>query len=273
MVSLFCLFGIVGCSEQAKIIATVDDTQLLEDDAIILMSHLGYNPNDSTDWQEFIQFWIDRQVFLEELKVSAPESYRLVELRSNSFAGELSRYYLEEEKIASKLDKKIEDSTIQNYYNVHKDQFALNDYIVKALYLKIPNEAPEQEKVKEFYLLKKNKDFSNVISYAKLYADNFYYNDSSWIYFDELTKDIPIGKLNKDHVVLNRLKTHFSDSTYTYFINVIDYKLKDAIPPLEFMRSEIEQIIITKRLNEIREKNESLFLQNIKDKHEITIQY
>lgn len=270
-VSLFCLLLLSSCGSKDVVIASVDDKVLTENDALVLMEHLGYDPNLKEDWRAFVDFWVERQVFIEELKVVNPDNYKLVNMRSEAFAGEIARFYLEEEFIHQKVNQDIPDSVISEYYTTHQSDFALNDYIVKALYLKVPKGAPRQKDIREAYLLKKDKDFTKVVSYAKLYADNFYFDDSTWIYFDELTKDAPVEKLNKDNVVLNRTKTHFSDEEYTYYLNIIDYKLRDAVPPLEFMKNDIKQIIITQRLNELKEKTEATFIQKIKEKHEIIV--
>jgi len=271
VVSLFCFFTLFGCGEKDIIIASVDKTQLTEADALILMAHLGYNSNDKEDWKLFVDFWVDRQVFLEELKTTDVEKFKLVELRSQVFSGELARFYLEENAIYKKIDQNITDSVIQKYYAEHSNDFALNDYIVKALYVKIPKDAPKQDDLKESYLLKKDKDFTKVISYAKLYAENFYFDDSTWIYFDELTKDAPTEKLNKESLVLNRTKTHFSDNDYVYYLNIIDYKLKDALPPIDFLKDDIKQIIIAQRISEIKDRTENTFIKKVKEKHDIKI--
>jgi hypothetical protein len=148
----------------------------------------------------------------------------------------------------------------------------LNDYIVKALYLKIPKELDfKEEDVHINYLLKNDKDLAEINSYAKLYAQNYYFDDSTWIYFDELAKDIPLSKYNVDNIVLNRTKTYFSDDQHWYFLNILDYKLKDEAPPLEFLKDRIRSIIVSQRLNDIREKNETKLLNDLKKKHEISI--
>jgi predicted transcriptional regulator len=119
-------------------------------------------------------------------------------------------------------------------------------------------------------LLKNDKDIAQVNSYAKLYAEDFYFDDKQWIYFNDLTKDIPIGKYNKDNIVLNRTKTYFEDNEFVYFINIIDFKVKDATPPLDFLKNQMKEIIVAQRMNDIREKKEVKLIQNIKKKHEIT---
>jgi hypothetical protein len=86
-----------------------------------------------------------------------------------------------------------------------------------------------------------------------------------------LAKDIPLEKYNVDNIILNRTKTYFSDNAHWHFLNVIDYKLKDEAPPLEFLKDRIRSIIVSQRLNDIRDKNEAKLLKELKKKHEINI--
>lgn len=245
----------------------------MENDALILMDYMGYNSELESDRKTFTKKWIEQEVFIQELEKVNPEKAKITRLKTQWHQGDLARFYLEENAIKEKMDDEISDSLVLDYFNKNKADFSLNDYIVRALYLKIPKDAPNQDKLKQDYLLKKDKDFSKVISYAKLYAENFYYDDSTWVYFDELTKDAPIEKLNKDNVVLNRTKTYFSDNQYVYYLNIIDFKFKDATPPVDFLKPTIKQLLLSHKLNEIKEKNSATFVQKIKQKHEITSKY
>lgn len=273
MVSLFCIFILFSCSGKGSEWAKVDDIVLTESDAIILMDYLGYNPDLDEDRKKFTEKWIEQQVFIQELEQTNQEEATLTRLKTTWHQGDLSRFYLEEAIVQKEIETEISDSVILEYFNAHRDDFSLNDYIVRALYIKVPKQAPKQDELKEHYLLKKDKDYSKVISYAKLYAENFYYDDSTWVYFDELTKDAPVEKLNKDNVVLNRTKTYFSDEKFVYYLNIIDFKFKDATPPIEFLKPVIRQLLISQRLNELKEKNSASYIQKIKQKHEITSKY
>jgi hypothetical protein len=253
-------------------VASVNEKELTESDAYILMDHLGYDTKDKKQYQAFLEDWCENESYMQELRSMNEETARLVELRSNSFQGELAKYYLEEHLLKAKLDTIVSEKEIATYYDEHKDEFILSDYLVKGLYLKIPISVDyKSEGVQDLYLLKNDKDLSEVNSYAKLYAQNYYFNDSSWVYFNTLVKDVPLTKYNIDNIVLNRTKTYFSDDDFTYFLNVIDYKVKDEAPPLEFLNQQIKEIIVLQRLQKLKEKNESKMIQQIKDKHEITI--
>jgi hypothetical protein len=272
MASLFCFYSLVSCSENESVLAKVDTVELTENDAQILMTHLGYNAQNKEEYNKFIEEWCENEAFKNELKLEYPESWNLIKLRSELFSGELAKYHIEEIELKKLLDTFVSQAEIEKYYNSQKDEFILHDYIVKALYLKIPKNLDFKSKnVHLSYMLKNDKDLLEVNSYAKLYAEDYYFNDSTWEYFQVLTKDIPLAKYNIDNIVLNRTKTYFSDDNFTYFLNVIDFKLKDEAPPIDFLQKEIKEIIIASRLQDLKTKNENKLIQRIISKHEIII--
>ena len=272
MASLFCFYSLVSCRENESVLAKVDTVELTENDAQILMKHLGYSAQNKDEYTKFIEEWCENEAFKNELKMEYPESWNLIKLRSELFAGELAKYHIEEIELKKSLDTFVSQAEIEKYYNSQKDEFILHDYIVKALYLKIPKNLDFKSKnVHLSYMLKNDKDLLEVNSYAKLYAEDYYFNDSTWEYFQELTKEIPLTKYNIDNIVLNRTKTYFSDKNFTYFLNIIDFKLKDEAPPIDFLQKEIKEIIIAGRLQELKAKNENKLIQRIKSKHEIII--
>jgi hypothetical protein len=271
VVSLFCFLLFTNCSDDNPIVASVDDVELSKEDATMLMKHLGYDIKNPKEWKRFIHFWCEQQVFNEELNLTDVTKSRLVNLRSQVFAGDLAKYYLEEKLISQKLDTVISEKELKKYYDANKEAFELQDYIVKALYIKVPKEAKTIEKFKKHYLLKNDKDLAQVNSNAKLYADDYYFNDENWIYFSELTKEVPLKNYNIDNIVLNRTKTYFSDDQFVYFLNIIDFNLKNETPPFDFFKDQLKEMIIAQRMNTLRERNESKMIQEIKTKHEIKI--
>ncbi len=274
IVSLFCVFILSSCSENTKVIASVDDVPLYEDEVYLIMGQQGYDFNDSILYKEVVNRWCIHQAFINELESRDNNAYKINKLRAHSFFGDLSKFEIERTHVEKELDTVISSEEIQNYYTENKDEFILHDYIVKALYLKIPIEVDfKKESINQFYLLKKDKDIVEIDAFAKNYAENYYFNDSTWIFFNELVKDVPITKYNVDNIILNRSKTYFSDKHYTYFINIIDFKLKNEIPPIDFLQNDIRKIILTKRLLKITAKNESELIQRIKTKHEIIIKH
>ena len=271
IVGLFFLSLLPSCGRDEKIVATVDDHELTESEARILMEHLGYNYSNKADRVKFLNNWCELEAMRIELEKKAPELSEIARLKADMYMGELSRYYFIDQLVRKQTDTSITAAEINMYYKNHLSEFKLQDYLVKALFIKIPKGSKPEEGLKKHFVLKNDKDLDKVNSYIKLYAEDFYFDDEEWIYFTELTKNIPLGKLNRDNLVLNRTKTYFSDDQYTYFINIIDYTLKDTPPPLDFVNAQIRELILTERMNELREKKENQLIQQVKKNHEINI--
>jgi hypothetical protein len=271
IVGLFFLSLLPSCGADEKIVARVDDHELTETEARIIMEHLGYDYENKADRIRFLTNWCELEAMRIELETKSPELSETVRLKAGMYMGELSRYYLIDELIRNQTDTNVSRLDIEKYYNTHIEEFKLQDYLVKALIIKIPKGSKPEIALKEHFLLKNDKDLSKVNSYVKLYAEDFYFNDEEWIYFTELTKNIPLGKLNRDNLVLNRTKTYFSDEEFTYYINIIDYTLKDTPPPLDFVEAQIKELILTARMNQLRQKREKQLIQQVKRHHEINI--
>ena len=272
--SLFCIFYISSCTPKEKIVASIGSSQLTENEAYLLLETKGYTVKDTLELKNIIEEWCDQESYIQHIINKYPEEWEIIKLRSHAYSSDLAQFYTEKIELRKLLDTIVSSQEINNYYSSHQEEFILQDYLIKALYLKIPKELDfKAENINSNYLLKNDKDLAEINSYAKLYAENFYFNDSTWIYFNELVKDVPITKYNVDNIVLNRSKTYFSDDNFTYFINIIDFKLKTEAPPVSFLESEIKKIIVANRLQELKEKNESILIQRINKENEISIKF
>ncbi|MFN5910877.1 MAG: hypothetical protein ACK45H_06045 [Bacteroidota bacterium] len=268
-VSLFCFFLLHSCSGDA-IVATVNEEELTRREATAMMEHLGYDAAKKSDRERFINSWIRGAIMRQELRDQDHDKYKLLELKAADYLGDLSAFELEESKILKVLDTIVSEKEIRKYYEANRESFVLQDYLVKALYLKTPKEVSINKDLMKAYLLKNDKDLNKVNSYAKIYAENYYFDDAQWIYFTELTKDIPLDDFNKDNIVLNRTKTYFSDDQFTYYLNILDFKLKDDAPPLDFLRPQIREIILTERISRLREKIASSMYNELRKKYAVS---
>jgi len=272
LVSLF-LFLLSSCKED-NIVARVGESELHKDEITTLAQINEIDPLNDSLVKNSVDDWAEYQIYLEHLKETNPEKANEIILLSKIYAANLAKFEILDEFYKSKLDTVVKDKDIIKYYEQNKNQFVLSDYIVKGMVLKVPKIAPiEKSKITTFYLLKNDKDLDRLEAFAKLYAVDYLYTDSNWIYFDKLTSSIPMNNYNKDNLILNRTKTYFSDEEFTYFINIKDYKRKSNTPPIEFLRNEIKGIILTKRLQALKNKGAKSLDEKLKDKYEVTINY
>ena len=239
-------------AEDREYIAQVYNERLYEDD--IPPDIL----EDKIKLDLFIDQWIESRILYYRARTDKRIDEDAIQRQVENFKRELYYYHLEEILLKERMDTNISDSEIQNYYNENKDEFLLKDFLVKVLYLKVSIDAPDIDKIKRTYLLKKPKDIDEIIQYAKIYSSNFYYDDENWIYFDDILKEVPLKDIVKERFITQRKKLYFDEGNYVYFLNILDYKLKDAVSPLNFERENIRKKILNIRQKRMRReiKNE-----------------
>lgn len=260
-----------SCSND-ELLAQVNNHKLTENDAEMLMDNLGYDSKKKEDLTVFVDKWVDAMVMQDEIAKSNERMAKVADFRASLFKGELANYFLTEEQLMISIDTLATEKELKNYYEKHKDEFELQDFIVKALFIKLPVDAPKMDEIKDAYLLKNDKDIARIESYAKLYADDFYFDDQNWIFFEEIRVKMPSRRsINSNSVVLSRSKTHFEADGFVYFINVLDYKLKSESPPFDFIKDQIRERLIAQRMNAKRTEVEKKLNERLKNKHEITI--
>ena len=66
----------------------------------------------------------------------------------------LISYEFEQFYINKRLDTIISQSEINGYYKSHLDDFVLNDYVVKCIYIKAPKKSKLIREIKKNYLIK-----------------------------------------------------------------------------------------------------------------------
>ena len=116
------------------------------------------------------------------------------------------------------------------------------------------NNLPDLEQVKKSYLLRKEEDEDQIRTFAQSYNAELYLNNEEWIYFEDLIAKVPIEDYNKRRLITRKKKFFFEDNNIINFVNIYDYKLKDAVSPLSFEKERIKSIILNMRMNELRKQ-------------------
>jgi len=256
-------------SKQEKI-AQVDDFVLYEEEVLEHLEKMELSSNNQEAFELYVDDWINRKVVTLELnKADALLAYQNdYKAKQNKY--ELDLFALENILIEMVVDSTISEDEILSYYQKNRSNYVSKSYIVKALYIKIPDSIPAVEQLKKVFLLKNDKDRNEVKKYGNLYATHFYFEEEKWIFFDDLVRDIPMTDNAKTNLILNRDDAIFTDKNDIYFLNILDYKEKRANEPLEFEKNKIRKHILKRRINNLREEIRQNILNDAKEKHSIT---
>jgi len=272
---LFLMLLLSSCSsseDKGKLVAKVYEEELHEADYAYLFDGENLSTEDSTTLSdEHIDNWVKEQILVHEAKKKEELDENKIEQKADHFKNELYILELEQILVNEKLDTVISEKEISSYYELHKNEFQLNDYLVKVLYLKVPFDAPDVEDLANKYKLRKESDIEEIEVFAKIYASNFYYDEDNWIYFDDLLKEIPLQDINKDRFIMKRSKTRFEENGFYYFLNIIDYKLKNTISPLNFEKDNIKERIMNMRIMKLREEIKNDIISKAYEKDAIIV--
>nr|WP_299204185.1 hypothetical protein [uncultured Brumimicrobium sp.] len=232
----------------------------------LFFSHL----NDEEAKKKAIEQWIEQQGVKLEIESVSPKVKVAHELSIEDELMQLNLFELENQFITKHLDSIISDQEIQDYYESHRENYKAESYIVRALYIKVPDTVAGVLNIDEHYLLKNDKDLEEIKKYANLYASGFYFEQERWIYFDDLVREIPISTDTKDDLIKRRGEAIFKDNGETHYINVLDFRTKSISSPMEVERAGIRRHILKRRVNNLRSTAKETILENVKEKYTVT---
>ena len=220
-------------------------------------------PKDSEIFvKSYIQQWITNELILHQAESNLSNDEKNIQKEMDEYRKNLLVYRYETELVRQKLDTAVAMQEIESYYNSHTQNFMLKENIVKVCYVKINKKTPNADKVKKWYASKEVKDQDNLKKYCIQYADNFFLDDNTWLLLDDVMKEIPLRDYNPELLLKTSHQIELSDSTFTYYLNIKEFKIKNNPSPLSFEKENIRQIIINKRkLSLIEQMKQSVYSQ------------
>ncbi len=250
---LFVVVILIAChSKSAKdinrvAIARANNVYLYADNIKDIVPN-GTTAKDSLELiKQYIDNWIHELLVIQKAEDNLADEQKNVEKQLQDYRNSLITYAYEKELVKQKLDTVVTDTDIEEYYNNNKADFELKDNIIKVIYVKVSKKAPEIDKLKNWYKSDNVKDQEQMASYCHQFAENFYLDDTSWLLFDDLLKEIPIQTYNKELFLQNNRYVEVSDSLSNYFVNIKGFKIRNSLSPLSFEKENIRNIILNKR--------------------------
>ena len=254
---LFILTLSISCKNENKEVklARFNDVFLYQSELINEIP-ITLNENDSAIFaNNYIHKWLVDQMIMEKSEEMIPLKFNSVEKKINKYKRSLITYEFEQFYINKRLDTSISYLEINDYYTSHLDDFVLNDYVVKCMYMKVPKESKVIKDVKKNYHIINEKMVDQMVTLGQKENVKFYYNPEEWIFFDDLLKELPIlENYSKVEFIKKKKKTIIEYNDYVYFINIFDFIIKNGTSPLSFETNKIKSIILNRRSRDLRKK-------------------
>jgi len=213
----------------------------------------------------YIKMWINDELIYEKAKQNVTDQDRINQLVEDYRQSLMVFTYLEQ-LLKEELSGKISDAEMKNYYDNNPEDFKLESSLIKGLFLKIPQSAPELNNLRQWYKLNTEAAKENIekasIQNTVIY-DYFY---DRWTSIDDVISNMPIPIDDKNQFVRANKNFEAQDSSYVYLLHIEEFALAGTVAPFVYSKSQITDILINKnREGFLKQFEEDLYNKAIKD--------
>jgi len=205
---------------------------------------------DSTDHnlllKDLVRKWVEDQALLIRAELNLSEDQKDFQKEIEKFRASLITYGYEQKYIRQKLDTVVSDRAIETFYNERPENFQLKDYVLKARFLKIDENAPKLKKIEKWISSSNIEELTDLEEYCIQYTTTFLVEDK-WIQLSNLLSVIPMDVIDPKAFLVNTKYKEIYSPPFKYFLFIYDYRLINTLSPLQIEREKIINAIINER--------------------------
>jgi len=221
---------------------------------ILTMKELsGYIPNylDATDsalWaDDYVKKWVQRELLLLKAEDNLKTEQKDVSKELEEYRNSLLVYRYKNELVKGEMDTTVTESNIQKYFNEHRESFILNRNIVKAIYIKIPVQVSNPDNIKDLCLSDNKEKQAKLDEYCMSYAKAYDRFNDEWVAADMVLKNTPAEIKDQNQFLERNRFVESSDMNYYYIVCIRDYRLSGQVSPIEYVKNDIKNLILSKQ--------------------------
>lgn len=256
--------GIIDDEESgSQPLASVGDIYLYPKDVEGIVPP-GISKEDSIDLiDRHVKGWVKKQLLISEAQKQLSFDEVELERRVLDYRYALMMHEFEKFNIARNIDTNISEEEIEVYYEENIENFELKQNIIRGYFIQLSKDAPNLGRFR--YLLRSSrlKDIEELKSYAYSYGTKVHLDDSIWVNFEDIINNTPLMDIPNKTDFLRRNKFNEApDENFLFFLKVFQYKIQNDTSPLEFVRDDIQKIILNKRKVMLAKKFEEEIYEN-----------
>ena len=251
-----CRNGLQGGGEA---LVQVGDRTLSRQELLDAMPE-GLSPADSAEFADkYIRSWIDDELLYRGAQKNIPDMERIDAL-VEKYKRDLVIFEYRKRLLSERVDKEFDEQELADYYEKNSDKFRLREAILKGLFVKVPETAPNIAQLKKWYCSTKPDGVEKIEKYALKNVVIYDYFYDRWIPFEEVVNNIPYEFGKPETFLKTHPKLEFNKNGYWYLLNITEYRVAGEVMPYDFAKPQIQEILAnSSRLAFNRELEESLY--------------
>ena len=234
--------------EENPVVASVGNQNLRKSEIAFITSENSAKEDSVNITNRYIQSWIRKQLMIKEAAKTITFDEAELNRKLLDYRYALMVYEFEKAHVKDNSDSLINDVEIERYYNENKENFSLKEIIVRTNFFKLEKTNPQNKTLEKMLSSSKSENSEKLKQIALDHSTNHYTEDSTWIRFEDIIINTPLASNNnKVELLRNNKLIKVDDEVYTYYFKILEYKLQDQIPPLDFVKDEISKILMNKK--------------------------
>ena len=269
--SIFILSSCKFFAEQSDPVAKVGDHVLTMDELTKDIPDYLDATDSSLFADDYIKKWIQRELLLQKAEENMKDEMKDVSKELEEYRNSLIVYRYKNELIKQKMDTTVKETSILKYFNDHKESFILNRNIVKAIFIKVPNEVSNPKSIKDLIISDRPEQLAKLNEYCVSYATTYDRFNDKWIAADMVFKNIPIEIKDQQSLLERNKLIETSDMNYYYIVCIRDYRFAGQVSPIEYVKNDIRNLILSKqKLEFIKQIDKDIYKEGL-DKNKVKL--
>jgi hypothetical protein len=231
--------------EEDRLLAKVYNKSLYLSDLEGMIPASSSSEDSSVIINAYLERWVRDASMMHEAERNVPKDLNIDDL-VRDYRASLIRHNYEQLLIEEFLDSTVTNQELKAFYDRNKEQYQLEDPILRCHFIKVPKVAEDIEKLDKWWESEEEEDFRLLVAYCNSYASLHLLEDSTWYRRPTLEDEWPAGVFNPANMSPNQ-KASFSGTDYRYYFKLIDYIGKDQQPPLSYVSTQAKKVILHKR--------------------------
>jgi hypothetical protein len=230
-----------------KVIARANDEYLYLSDISALIKNVPHE-DSSAFIAHYAESWVRRKLLLKKAEENVPSDELGIDRKVEDYRQSLLLYEYEKGLINQKLNKSVSDEEIEDFYTKNKDKFTLESDIYDIQYVQIHTDAQDLDKMRPVILSPRtNDDTLKREGYAKAMATTYSFATDNWLSSSAILKQFPITADALKALSQTGRFAEYKNNRDSYFILVKSVRHMGDPSPLDYIRSQIKEIIGNKK--------------------------
>ena len=243
-------------ADEREVIAKTK-TQVLYKDDVLDALPISLSPEDSITFvKSFVENSLHFTLLYEVADNNVSDNDSSLAKRVDLFRKELYINAYEQMFLQQKLDTLIPQKEIDEYYELHKNEYLLEHSVVKPIFIVFPlTKEREIAEVEKLFFPKKEIDLDALKDFCFQHCQKFSFANQ-WVDLNALKQELPFEVRNEAFPVGKSLK--FEDTANVFFVKIEEQRGAGNRMPIELAHDKIAKTILQSRkvemLKNMREK-------------------